>query len=269
MKFRIISDLHVDINNKYYSKFKFDPEAYYLIAGDVSGSRFKTAKFMNYYSDKGLTNCAFIEGNHMGYDRDWESTDHTKEACYAHLHQEFPLTSNISFMDNDFKEVGDDIIIVGCTLYTNYLAYDNRELGMKLGETYLNDFRYVLTYAHDGEERLITALDYEDRFNKSIQFIEEMCNSNPNHKIIVMTHHAPSKRSLSPEYVDDLLSSSYASKLDDFIMAHSNIKLWCHGHVHRPFNYKIGECDVICNPFGYYNENSMKLTQYIGEVYEL
>ena len=269
MKFRIISDLHVDINKKYYSKFKFDPEAYYLIAGDVSGSRFKTANFLKYYSDKGLTNCAFVEGNHMGYDRDWECHDHTKEACYAHLHQEFPLTSNISFMENDFKEVGEDIIIVGCTLYTNYLAFDNRELGMKLGEAYLNDFRYVNTYTSDGDERLVTALDYEDRFYKSIQFIEQVCESNPNHKIVVLTHHAPSKKSLCSKYAEDMLSSSYVSCLDDFILKHPNIKLWVHGHVHNISNYTIGNCRVIANPFGYYNENGMKTTKPIGEVYEL
>ena len=53
MKFRIISDLHVDINHKYYSKFKFDPEAYYLIAGDIAGSRHKATDFLKYNMKKG------------------------------------------------------------------------------------------------------------------------------------------------------------------------------------------------------------------------
>ena len=40
MKFRIISDLHIDINAHYEDDnlLKFDPDAFYLIAGDTSGS---------------------------------------------------------------------------------------------------------------------------------------------------------------------------------------------------------------------------------------
>ena len=205
----------------------------------------------------------------MGYDHDWHETDNTKDACYAYLHEKFPLTSNISFLNNDFKELPNDIIVVGCTLFTDFQAFDNREVAMLASEKYLNDYRYVHTYDNFGTSRLVNVLDYEKWFKESLQFIEGMCEANPTCKIIVLTHHAPSLKSLSPEYVNDILSASYVSNLEDFIKKHRNIKMWCHGHVHRPFNYKIGECDVICNPFGYYNENEMRLSRYIGEVYEL
>ena len=271
MKFRIISDLHVDINKKYYSKFKFDPNSYYLIAGDIAGGRHKAEEFLHYHMSIGkLTNGIFIEGNHMGYDLDWNEHDNTKEACYAYLAEQFPLTSNVSFMENNFKEIPDEnIIIVGCTLYTDYKAFGNRELGMKIGETYLNDFRYVHTYSNLGGDRLVTPVDYLDRHEKSLQFIDEMCKSNPTSRIIVVTHHGPSKQSLSTEYATDLLSSSYVSNLEDFIIDHSNIKVWCHGHCHRKFDYYIGQCRVLCNPFGYFNENGMKLTQPIGLSFTL
>ena len=271
MKFRIISDLHVDINKKYYSKFKFDPNSYYLIAGDIAGGRHKAEEFLHYHMSIGkLTNGIFIEGNHMGYDLDWNEHDNTKEACYAYLAEQFPLTSNVSFMENNFKEIPDtDIIIVGCTLYTDYKAFGNQELGMRIGVTYLNDFRYVHTYSNLGGDRLVTPVDYLDRHEKSLQFIDEMCKSNPTSRIIVVTHHGPSKQSLSTEYATDLLSSSYVSNLEDFIISHPNIKVWCHGHCHRKFDYYIGQCRVLCNPFGYFNENGMKLTQPIGLSFTL
>ena len=271
MQFRIISDLHVDINKKYYSKFKFDPKSYYLIAGDIAGSRHKAEEFLHYHMNQGkLKNGIFIEGNHMGYDYDWQEADNTKEACYAYLAEQFPLTSNISFMENNFKEIPDEnIIIVGCTLYTDYKAFGNRELGMKIGEAYLNDFRYVHTYSNLGGDRLVTPLDYEKWHQQSLQFIDQMCKSNPTAKIVVVTHHGPSKQSLSTEYVADLLSSSYVSDIEEFILAHKNIKLWVHGHVHRLFDYYIGNCRIVVNPFGYYNENGMKLTQPIGKLIEV
>jgi hypothetical protein len=39
-------------------------------------------------------------------------------------------------------------------------------------------------------------------------------------------------------------------------MSHPQIKYWIHGHTHTHFDYKIGECRVICNPRGYPNENT-------------
>ena len=46
----------------------------------------------------------------------------------------------------------------------------------------------------------------------------------------------------------------FASDLDNFILDNQNIKLWIHGHVHDPFDYKIGETRVVCNPLGYPRE---------------
>lgn len=270
MQFRVISDLHVDINSKYYSKFKFDPKAYYLIAGDIAGSRFKVAKFLNHYKDMGkLNKCIFVEGNHLGYDVEWKAVDQTKDACYAYLHEQFPIQNNITFLNNGFKEIGDDIIVVGCTLYTDYNLYDNRELAMMAGEYYLNDFKFVRTYSNLGDDRRVNALDYEKWFKESIQFIAGMCKANPRHKIVVLTHHAPSIQSMAEKYKNDIISASYTSNLEEFILSHPNIKLWVHGHAHNLSNYTIGNCQVVANPFGYYNENGMKLTRYIGEVYEI
>ena len=140
---------------------------------------------------------------------------------------------------------------------------------MRIGVTYLNDFRYVHTYSNLGGDRLVTPVDYLDRHEKSLQFIDEVCKFNPTSRIIVVTHHGPSKQSLSTEYVTDLLSSSYVSNLEDFIINHSNIKVWCHGHCHVLKDYYIGQCRVLCNPFGYGNENDMKLTQPIGLSFTL
>lgn len=269
MQFRIISDLHTDINKKYYSKFKFDPNAFYLIAGDIAGSRYRTEKFLNYHGGHGLNNCIFIEGNHMGYDFEYDTHDQTKEACYAYLAEKFPLTSNISFMNNDVKEIGEDTVVIGCTLYTNYELFGDALQAMVAGARYLNDFRYVHTYSNLGDDRLVLPSDYLNWHEKSMAFITEMCEKYKDKKIIMLTHHGVSSQSLTDEYKNDIVSASYVSNLEPFILAHPQIKLWCHGHTHNKANYKIGETQVICNPFGYWNENKMKMTRFIGEVYEL
>lgn len=270
MQFRIISDLHVDINHKYYNKFKFDPNAYYLIAGDIAGSRFKVGEFLNHYKSIGkLNKCVLVAGNHLGYDREFEFPDQTKEACINYLTEKFPIQEDICFMENQHKEIGEDIIVIGCTLYTNFKLFNNRELAMRAAMTYMNDFRYVQTYSNLGGERLITPLDYETRFNNSLEYIKTICEENPDKKIVVVTHHGPSRKSLSEKYANDILSAAYVSDLEDFIKEHKNIKVWCHGHTHSIKEYSIEQCQVQCYPFGYWNENGMKLTRYIGKPFEL
>lgn len=264
MKFRIISDLHIDINRNVF-EYNFDPEAFYLIAGDTSGDRYKTCKFLKENVKQGV----FVCGNHMGYEWDQEGVDNTKESCYVYLAEQFPLTDNVSFLDNDYKEIGDDIIVVGCTLYTDFNLFDNVDFAKKVAGYSMNDFRYVKTYSTLGGERLITPDDYAARFYYSLNYITEVCEKFPDKKIIVVTHHGPSPKSLTSRYVQDILSAAYVSNLRKFLLKHKNIKLWCHGHVHNKAKYKIGQTTVICHPLGYYNEGGIKIYPYLGREYEL
>jgi hypothetical protein len=66
---------------------------------------------------------------------------------------------------------------------------------------------------------------------------------------VVMTHMAPSKASVAPQYAGDLLSAAFASNLDDLV---SKANVWVHGHMHNSSDYhRIGRCRVVCNPYGY------------------
>lgn len=276
MKFRIISDLHIDINAHYEddNMLKFDPDAFYLIAGDTSGSYTITSNFIENHINQGV----FILGNHEGYEADRErhiDTNLTKENIADKLSRDFPLTSKVSFLENQYKEIGEDIIVVGCTLYTDFRLYEDfdydQTYAMKYAHNRMNDFRYVYTYKNTRRTyRLVTPSDYVNYFNTSLNFIEETCNKFPDKKIVVVTHHAPSMRSIRGRYVTDLLSAAYASPLEDFIKAHDNIKLWVHGHIHSVAEYKFrNRAQVISCPFGYYNEGRHDLSKYLGRIYNL
>ncbi len=67
-------------------------------------------------------------------------------------------------------------------------------------------------------------------------------------KRVVVTHHAPSKQSVSPMYQDDPLTPAYASRMESVVQL---ADLWIHGHMHDSFDYTLGECRVVCNPRGY------------------
>ena len=70
---------------------------------------------------------------------------------------------------------------------------------------------------------------------------------------VIVTHHAPSERSIAPAFQGTPLAPAYASPLDELVRA-SGAAAWIHGHVHSHSDYRIGQTRILCNPRGYYAE---------------
>ena len=107
----------------------------------------------------------------------------------------------------------------------------------------------------DNKIKKITATDQQKLHYKSKIFIEKICSENPNKKIVVISHHAPSSKSIPIQYKHSPVSAAYASNLEELFIKYDNLKLWCHGHMHSSCNYKLHGTKVICNPRGYFTEN--------------
>lgn len=67
-------------------------------------------------------------------------------------------------------------------------------------------------------------------------------------KTVVVTHHAPSAKSLACGTAVDPSDAGDASALDDLV---SQSDLWIHGHTHLCRDYRIGSGRVVSNPRGY------------------
>ena len=148
----------------------------------------------------------------------------------------------------------EDIIFVGCILFTDFKLFNCEDVCKMMAHRKMNDYRYV-KILDNCEIKKITASDQQKIHFKSRNFIEKICEENPNKKIIVITHHAPSAKSIPKIYKHSPISAAYASNLEDIMLKYDNLKLWCHGHMHSSSNYKLLGTKVICNPRGYYSEN--------------
>ncbi|GJE04655.1 hypothetical protein [Methylobacterium isbiliense] len=95
-----------------------------------------------------------------------------------------------------------------------------------------------------------------DRHWESILILRAalQCADAERSRTVVVTHHAPSRRSIHPSCAGDPLNPAFASDLDHLIKA-ARPALWVHGHVHSSFDYRISTTRVICNPKGYGAEN--------------
>lgn len=71
---------------------------------------------------------------------------------------------------------------------------------------------------------------------------------------VIVTHHAPSYRSVTEEFRGEIFNGFFVSEID--FESFPTAKLWIHGHVHSNHDYMV-ERDgiepirVFCNPLGY------------------
>ncbi|WP_338012491.1 metallophosphoesterase [Rhizobium sp. Root708] len=186
----------------------------------------------------------FVAGNHEFY-RGFLAESIT--AANA-LRERYP---NIHFLD-DRDVVIDDVLFSGATLWTDFRLFNrNPETAMWWAEKGMNDYRRVnLSKKPFRKFRPIHAFR---RHDASMRFLSESLARSDIRKKVVVTHHAPSPRSIFPYFRDDPLSPCYASDCEAFIRE-AEPDLWMHGHVHQRWDYVLGFTRIVCNPRGYPGE---------------
>ena len=83
---------------------------------------------------------------------------------------------------------------------------------------------------------------------------------------IVVTHHAPSLKSLDAQWVGHPCNYWFITPQIEDVLLSSGPALWVHGHVHTPFDYKLMDTRVICNPRGYPGESVRFNPQLVVEI---
>jgi hypothetical protein len=101
--------------------------------------------------------------------------------------------------------------------------------------------------------RIANPRDYMAEHRKFTQFFEDECEKYADKKVVLVTHHAMSKKSIMPRFENDqLMNGGYASHMEWFFEKHKNVAVHCHGHMHDFIRYESAATRVYCNPFGYY-----------------
>jgi predicted phosphodiesterase len=244
MKFQYFSDLHLNFYGKEWKRrIVINPQAEILIvAGDICSPYDKEYEnFISHVSSL-FKYVIIISGNHeyyrpkknVGfYEGDWMEIIDNMIRCIIDKYD------NVKYLQNSSFDVPDtDITIYGTTLWSNI-------------------YQRELPLIYD----MLT--DYSDRYGipdftceKSIQMFEhnrEMLDKflleSRNRKVIVVTHHLPSYKLISPKYMSCGINSAFASQID--ISQYVNIYSWIAGHTHTPV-----ESDIYhVNPVGYPKEN--------------
>lgn len=264
MQFRILSDLHITNNSEHYSGLNSldyvcsqidsskdrENNIITLIAGDITHDRQLRKDFFN---NNPNMQGVFVEGNHMVY----TTPKQPIREYIQELREDFPIDSNMAYLENDVKDFG-DFVVIGATLWTDFKLYANNTnaeaMAMAKAMHVMNDY----VYGRVDKDTRMTPEHTQQFFNISFNYIQNMVNKYKDRKVIVLTHHCPSEKCIQLQFRKDQsmnsLNPAYASNLDDFIINNPNIKAWVCGHCHSPKQFMIGDTQIIMNPFGYTHE---------------
>ena len=257
MKIDYCSDLHLEFADLYLDK---NPESDVLIlAGDI----FVARDLKDNYDPNGIM--FSVENEHRRPDR---AIRFLKEECskYKHVimvmgnhehygnkmyktasHIKSLLPDNCHLLEKDIFEI-DNVVFVGATLWTNLNKGD--PLTSHAVKFAMSDFKQITVYKNGIYRKFGPDIMMEEHM-KSLEYFRFVCSENRNKKIIVVSHHAPSYKSAHPYFIGHETNYAYSSDLSEFILDNENIKFWIHGHVHAPFDYMIGDTNILCNPRGY------------------
>ena len=237
MNLQILSDLHIELD-------PFDIDCsdadVVVLAGDTHVGMKGVQWVMNNITEIPVI---YILGNHEYY-------RNTYPKLIKKL-KELTRGTNIHVLENDSVKI-DDVTFSGCTLWTNFELFgDPVYTGMEC-QGRMTDYRLIkrepgYSKMRSKDTALINRL--------SVYWLKNNYPDNKGHKNVIVTHHAPSPRSLPEGYEEDIIHAAYASRLDDLVEELAP-ELWIHGHVHRSLDYVIGKTRVIVNPRGYpFEEN--------------
>jgi Icc-related predicted phosphoesterase len=227
----------------------------------------RSAKVHTFFQEccERFPNVIYIVGNHEHYHGDFRDT-------IEHLRDKLDYLDNLYILDKQIVKVG-DVKFIGGTLWTDMNKED--PITLMHMTSMMNDFRCI---ANSNKQPVIyqgghtneagdwvkdpwgthtkpaqfTPEDAVVDHKEMLEYIRLMIEGKFDQKFVVVGHHAPSKLSTHPRYADEqVMNGGYSSDLSEFIMDHTQIKLWTHGHTHEDFDYMVGSTRIVCNPRGY------------------
>lgn len=253
MKLNILSDLHLSQGALELPENDAD---LVILAGDIARPAQAFAWAAGFAKP-----VLYVPGNHEFYKSSIPGAlAELKRLCVG---------SNISILDNDAVVI-DGVRFLGTTLWTDFLLYgegDRRAAATGEALRFMYDFSRIR--AAESSEVLFTPADSAALFKAHSAWLQREFGELHAGPTVVITHHAPSPRSIHPRFAGSLLNPCFVSDADHLV-AESRARLWIHGHTHDSFDYVLHGTRMVCNPRGYakdgVNENSRFDANFMVEI---
>ena len=248
MRLLILSDLHLEVwrENAPAIDLSGRPDAV-ILAGDIDTGANAIVWAARTF---GALPVLYVHGNHEGYGHQLEQMQVDIGAACASANAD---GADIRLLDGDAVELN-GVRFLGATLWTDFLLFgeDRLEEALSAAQAYMPDYQRISTGG--ATPRLLCAQDTAALHARHRAWLAQQLAQPFDGRTVVITHMAPSMRSVEERYAANLGSPAFASRLDALV---AQADLWVHGHMHASLDYRVKQCRVVCNPCGYQQPDGM------------
>ncbi|WP_407281005.1 metallophosphoesterase family protein [Aromatoleum evansii] len=234
MKLQIVSDVHLGLAPCEIPDTGAD---LLILAGDIHRPREALS-----WATALKRPAIYVAGNHEYYGSSIPATNR--------LLRELSRDSLVTVLNCEEKRMG-DVRILGATLWSDFrIAGEGplRDQAMDDAVRFTRDFSRIA--ADEGQSELFTPWHCAALFEGHANWLKARLADRFDGITVVVTHFAPSPRSIAPRFAGSPLNACFVSDLE-VLVADSGAAVWIHGHTHDSFDYQLGGTRVLANPRGY------------------
>lgn len=245
VRLQVLSDLH--LGNTPFEHPHTDADIV-VLAGDIS----RPAQAIEWA--KGFKQTVlYVAGNHESYGSSIQRTLHDLKERARGTH--------IQFLQND-EYIVKGIRFLGTTLWSTFNFFESEELrrqSIAAAVPFIRDFSRIESDQAPGTPFSTDDMDALFAHNKA--WLAGKLNEPFQGPTVVITHHAPSPRSIHARFKDSLVNPCFVSNTEE-LMGSERAALWIHGHTHNSFDYNVKGTRVLCNPRGYVQNGELENPQF-------
>lgn len=248
MRCDYMSDLHLESQDFPWPLRRGDV---LILAGDICHARIFSAEGTDTYAQQqrervkafmrraisNYTHVLLVLGNHDHYEGQIEQT---AGLFRANL-------DGVTVLDNEAVQIG-GVTFYGTTLWSDFEG--RQEHSLRAAAKGCGEFFFVKMLDAGGVARRFRPADALAAFDRSVEALKAFLATATPEKTVIITHHAPSRKSLNPVHMGNGKDGAYASDLDDLV-AGSGVAFWVHGHTHVIRRYRLGKTMVLANCRGF------------------
>ncbi len=249
MRLRVLSDLHREIRPVDLPAVQADVV---VLAGDIDRGARGVIWARQAFAG---TPVLYVAGNHEYYgQRIGRLLEKLKDAA---------RDSNATVLENASVELN-AWRFFGATLWTDFDLLGDRQSAMLAAgnkERGMTDFRKIRRRDASRFQPKHSALMHAQSRLALTKFLTD---GDPARSVVI-THHAPSIRSIQAGRENDPISAAYASNLEPLILDRGP-RLWIHGHIHEARDYQLGRTRVLNNSLGYQTTQNPESTGFRSDL---
>lgn len=239
LRLQLVSDLHLEFLNKEQVEELADRISYntsadvLILSGDICSlsSKFIDSlyTFLDVIEDS-YPDIIYVLGNHEYYGT-------SKQEVHELEHKLKGYYFNFHILENE------SVVLKDTTFYGTTLWFEET-VETSLMRYSLNDYKYIKDFTPDVWCR------------KALSYIRNIPDSES--KKVLITHHVPHSRFISPKYVGNKMNCFYLNEIGKYL---NKFDLVTFGHSHDSVNYQFSDRTLaMSNPRGYIDSPNLEGT---------